>query len=157
MNFLRGIVGSQDGAPAVRIGATTLRLDPSVVASRPGLAAFTGREIVVGIRPEAFEAAARVPTGEARSQTLRVRIDVVEQLGAEAFVHFALDVPPVTTRDVRELLEDEAGEVALARATTQVTARVDPDLAPPAGATADLFVDTTKLHFFHPDSGLAIT
>jgi len=38
-----------------------------------------------------------------------------------------------------------------------VTARVDPDLAPPAGATADLFVDTTKLHFFHPDSGLAIT
>ena len=85
-----------------------------------------------------------------------VQVDLTEQLGSEAFVHFEKDTPPVVTPELRELLEDEGTDVDTLPPITKFTARVDPDHAPRSGDAAQLFVDTSRLHFFDKEHGRAI-
>src|SRR5262245_51753809 len=49
INFLRGVLASDDGEPAVRIGARTLGL-----GKPPSHASGSDRQVIVGIRPEAL-------------------------------------------------------------------------------------------------------
>ena len=51
--------------------------------------AWVGREVVVGIRPEAFEDASLDPGAPER--VIELRVELVESLGAELLVHSAID------------------------------------------------------------------
>ncbi len=86
----------------------------------------------------------------------RSTADITEQLGSEAYVHFISPQRPVVTPDIRELLEDEGLDETSLGNETKMVARVNPDLAPKSGETTRLWVDTSKLHFFDLDTGLAI-
>ena len=137
---------------SVSFGDSVLRLDSQNVAARPGLAAYAGKQIVLGIRPEAFEAAAAIGA----EGDVPVKVSLVEQLGSEAFVHFAYDSRPVVTEDIRELLADEGADESTLGDTTRFVARINPDFAPALGDDIRLAVDTAKLHFFDPESSQAI-
>jgi multiple sugar transport system ATP-binding protein len=85
--FVAGFIGSpsmnlisarMDGA-AIIFGPTRLELPEGVVAARPGLAAYSDRELVVGIRPEDFRSAA--------DGTVQLRVNRVESLGSELMVY----------------------------------------------------------------------
>lgn len=145
------LADSGDGMTAT-FGDSTLRLDSQNVAARPGLAAYAGKQIVLGIRPEAFEAAAALGA----EGDVPVEVSLVEQLGSEAFVHFAYDSRPVVTQDIRELLADEGADESALGDTTKFVARINPDFAPALGDNIRLAVDTGKLHFFDPDTSQAI-
>jgi len=67
MNLLRARVTGGDGAASVELGEIVLPLPSSLVARRPGLANYAGREVVVGIRPEDIEDASLVPSANGSS------------------------------------------------------------------------------------------
>jgi multiple sugar transport system ATP-binding protein len=155
MNFVYGrIEGSGDDVHAVFCDER-VRVAPSVISSRPALAKYAGKEIVLGIRPEAFEVASAVPSA-AEDRTITCNSDLVEQLGSEAYVHFIKESPPVITPDIQELLQDQGTDPTTLGNDTKFTARVDPDHAPKSGERTRLVIETEKLHFFDKETGEAI-
>jgi len=129
---------------------------PEVVRSaRPGLAAYEGRDVVVGIRPEDIEDAAVRAGGD----PLSVEVDIREDMGAEVFVHFAVDAEPVETREVLEAMEEEdvAGAVhERQRKGVPFIARLERGTRAREGERLDLTIDTARLHLFDPESGAGI-
>jgi len=155
MNFVYGRVEGSGSDLWISFAGERLRVDPASVSERPMLAQYAGRDVVIGIRPEAFEMVAAVPQADS-SQIINVKVDLVEQLGSEAFLHFVKPSPPVITPDIRELLADQGTDPATLGNDTKFTARVDPDFAPRSGEEAKLVVETGKLHFFDKETGEAI-
>ena len=112
--------------------------------------------MILGIRPTDFEHGA---TADAELPRLRVKPDVVEDLGSESHVIFTLDAPRVTAEAVRAAAEHDGRRRASCSPTT---ARSSPpaSIAPApvaVGAEVELAVDYRRLHFFDPATGLALT
>ncbi len=155
MNFVYGRLEGEGDEVYASFAGHRLVVDRRGLEQRPGLADHVGKELVIGIRPEAFEI---LPAwaGPTEGRTMEVDVDLVEQLGSEAFVHFEQSAPPVITPDIQELLEDQGSDAASLGTTTTFTARVNPDYAPASFTKVTLVVDTAKLHYFDKDSGEAI-
>jgi multiple sugar transport system ATP-binding protein len=124
---------------SIRFGGHTIP-----VSSTPA-----GQRAIVGIRPESFEDAAFANPSWPR---LDVDVQVVEDLGADAHVIFAVDAPPVDVTEVREAAGDE--EALLPTDGTLFTARVDPQTSARVGRRLRLAVDPSRFHFFDPATGL---
>jgi multiple sugar transport system ATP-binding protein len=142
----------------VRFGPHTLAIDDAVVAARPGLGAYEGRKIALGVRPEDLEDAA-VATGAPEGRRLAVTVEIKEDMGSEVFLHFAVDAPPVRAEELAEVVGAEA--IAAAEAQTHHhgnawIARVDRSTGAREGDRIELAVDTRRLHFFDLESGEAI-
>lgn len=84
-----------------------------------------GRQVIVGIRPEHFV------TGSDPAMTLGAKVQVVEPLGSDTLVHFAI------------------GEETL-------TARMPPEARPAVGAELRLGLDPAKVHLFDATTERAI-
>ncbi|HXY80581.1 MAG TPA: sn-glycerol-3-phosphate ABC transporter ATP-binding protein UgpC [Gaiellaceae bacterium] len=108
--------------------------------------------VVVGIRPEAFEDAARA---EAALPRLEVDVEVVEDLGPDTHVIFPIDAPPIDVGDVRAAAGDDEALLSTDRAL--FTARIDPESSARVGRALRLAVDPARFHFFDPDSGLRLS
>jgi multiple sugar transport system ATP-binding protein len=160
MNLLEASLAPHDGSLAVELGGFRLPVPPEIVAERPGLRAFQGRKIILGIRPEDMEDASLVseaPPERRISSTVELR----EALGSDVLVHFPIDAPPAVTEDVVELAVDagRADQEAVRQAgadTTNVIARLNPRTSARNAERIELEVDTRRLHFFDPDDGSAI-
>ena len=148
MNMVYGTLNREaDGRVSLEFSGMKVMVGQGALDSHPGIEDFFGKQIVVGIRPGAFEDA-RV-AGEGQSdRTIRVKTDVNELLGSESYVHFMLDTPPVVTPDIEELLADSGTEPASLGDQSKFTARVSADVSVPDGSEVDLVIDTDKLHFF---------
>jgi multiple sugar transport system ATP-binding protein len=153
MNLVRS--GLADGE--LRFGDHALRLGESARSGRPGLRAYEGKEVVLGIRPEDLEDVAfvRGPAGG----TIVVEVDIREDMGAEVFAHFRVAGEPVQTREVLEAMEEEdvAGAVQeRMRQGIPFIARLERGTRAKEGERIELAVDTERLHFFDPETGLGI-
>jgi multiple sugar transport system ATP-binding protein len=159
MNLLEATLERADGGMAVALGDQRLRVDDQVLSARPGLKAYEGRTVVLGIRPEQLEDAAlasEIP-GDRR---LRGEVELREALGSELMVHFRTNARPAITEEVQELAED-AGTTAeeLQGGDDQqslVVGRFSPDSKVREGEAAEVAVDTRTLHFFDTETGIAI-
>ncbi len=156
MNFVYGSIKARGAEVSLIFADEEVALPGSVMSEHPRLASYTDRQIVVGIRPEAFDIYSPASEREGPA-AIAADATLVEQLGSEAYVHFSKPAPPVITPDIRELLEDEGSDVSSLGDTTKFVARVNPDLAPSGGDRIQLLVDTSKLHFFDDETGSAIT
>jgi multiple sugar transport system ATP-binding protein len=90
---------------------------------------------------------------------MRVKVDVVEQLGSESHLIFAVDAPRISADAVRGRAGRRGRRRRLLLADderTQFTARVDGRVAVRAGDEVTLAVDASALHAFDCDSGLAL-
>jgi multiple sugar transport system ATP-binding protein len=113
------------------------------------------RTVILGIRPTDFEHAATAEPGLPR---MRAHADVVEELGAETHVIFAIDAPRVSADAVRAAAEaatDDEGRL-FADDRAVLTAAVDSKRAVHAGTDIELALDNRALHYFDPESGLAL-
>jgi multiple sugar transport system ATP-binding protein len=137
-----------------RFADVRLLVDQVAVDRHPGLAQRLGEELVLGIRPGNFEA--QSVTGPAPDRTITAIITVAEMLGYETFVHFELETPPVVTPDIEELLADTGADVSSLGNTTKFTARVSSDVPVSLGQELSVTIDTAKLHFFDPATGLRV-
>ena len=111
------------------------------------------RRVILGIRPTDFEHAAGADPTLPR---MRVRADVVEELGAETHLIFAVDAPRVSVEAVRAATEDEDGTLFADDQRAQFTARVDGRKHIGTGDDVDLAVDTSHFHFFEPETGASL-
>ena len=127
MNLIRAQVAAKDGKVGVELhdgGETFFLSAPD--SAQGGLSAWTGREVIVGIRPEQIsDDMARGHEGTDRVKR-RVKVDVVHPTGPDTLVLIQLNDTPVTCR-------------------------VHPETRVRGGENADLMFDLSKLVFFDPD------
>ena len=103
--------------------------------------------VTLGVRPEAFESAALAAPGLPR---IVVTVDVLEELGSDAFVFFRVEAPRISVES-RDTPDDE--EILLAEEDSRFTARVNPATVGRVGAPLELAVDPAHFHFFDPRTG----
>jgi multiple sugar transport system ATP-binding protein len=150
MSFVQGHV--EDGAegPRLAIGAQRIALPshlPDAVLVRGG------EEVVVGIRPETFT---HVPVGVRSDRVIEAPVVLVESLGSDLLVHCELDAPAILTEDQLEVAREVGGQGAALQANARITARLAPDADVAAGEPVRLGVDVDRLHFFDPETTLAL-
>jgi multiple sugar transport system ATP-binding protein len=140
------------GSPAMNLVEAEVTEDAVVFGgySIPARPPAFGR-LIVGIRPESFEDAA---FGDGSLPQVEVDVQVVEDLGADAHVIFAVDAPPVDVSEVREAAGDE--EVLLPNDRAMFTARVEPQTSARVGSRLRLTVDPARFHYFDPSTGLRL-
>jgi multiple sugar transport system ATP-binding protein len=164
--FVAGFIGSpsmnfitarlvRDGGAAVTFGSFKLPVPDSVLLSLPGLDQYVGRELILGIRPSDFEDAHLAEPHWARMQ---VTAGVTEDLGSEIHVLFTLDAPTVQHASITQAVNDdeEDSSIPLEGDRAQWTARVASRSSVKPNQPIELAVDTSRLHFFDTESGLAI-
>jgi multiple sugar transport system ATP-binding protein len=114
------------------------------------------KRFVLGLRPHDFELA--TPASDPRLPRVRVKVDVVERLGTETHLVFAVDAPRVSAEELRDAVDADAGDdVLLAdddRAT--FTAVVDAHHPVTAGETVELVAEPERFYAFDPASGRAL-
>jgi multiple sugar transport system ATP-binding protein len=106
-------------------------------------------DVVLGIRPEAFEDAAFAGAG---LPTIEVSVAVLEELGADSFAHFRVEAPRITA----ELLEADDEASLLAEPSALFSARLDPKSRAAVGGSITLAVDTSEFHFFDAKTGASL-
>jgi multiple sugar transport system ATP-binding protein len=151
MNLFEGQLN--DDASAVRLGSQVVSLPPAVHKVRPGVAAYAGRKVVVGIRPEDLPAADGTSTSE---QRLEADVVLVEALGSELLVHFSIDAERVHVDAAEETGDDELQTTGELVVHGQGVARVQPRMVVKTGDRASFVVHSERMHFFDPDTQQAI-
>jgi multiple sugar transport system ATP-binding protein len=162
MNLVHADLHRDSDKIEARFGGHRLRCSESLLESRPGLSAYEGRKVVLGIRPEHFEDAA-FASGVPPEHRLTVTIEVREALGPESLLFFSVDGHGVVPDDIGEPATDEgsstvdaASDEAFFAERPTFVARVNANSQARPGDTVQLTVDVSALQFFDIDSGLAI-
>ena len=143
------------GSPAmnlveVEVGDGHVEFGGFRIPLQPGTAPEGGR-VIAGLRPEAFEDAA---FADAALPRIDVRVEVVEELGADTHVIFAVDAPPVDVSEVRDAAGDD--DALLPAEGALFTARVDPATSARPGASLRLALDPSRFHYFEPETGVRL-
>ncbi len=160
--FIAGFIGSpsmnlaeatldrdSDGRTWLHLGDQQLLLDQSVLAAHPALQAAVGKgtKVVFGVRPEDLEDAGLVSAPPERC--LESTIELVEELGSQTLVHFAVNAVAVNAEERPDLA------VAVPAGMTFV-GTFNPRTQVLAGERARIAVDTMRLHFFDLATGASI-
>jgi multiple sugar transport system ATP-binding protein len=154
MNLVGVDLVRSDGRFAAKFGDDTLDVDEQVLVRRPRLETFEGKRVILGVRPEDLEDES-FATSTCPSRRLSAHVDIREDMGSEVFLHFGVSGKAVRGADVRAAVGEEAAEVAEVKGNVWV-ARVDRDTKAEEDGKVELAVDTTRLHFFDPETGEAI-
>jgi multiple sugar transport system ATP-binding protein len=135
------------------LGSQRLTIGPAKVL----LAPYRGRKLIAGVRPEdlVLNGAADGHATRAGDAALVADVRLVEGLGSETHVLFSIDAPAAGA----SALAAAAGEAEtglLAGSAHNGMARLDARSAVRPGERVTFHVDPDRLHFFDPDSGVAI-
>jgi multiple sugar transport system ATP-binding protein len=113
----------------------------------------SGRDIILGIRPEHFEDARLV--GDKPGGRFTTRIDLVESMGSDVYAYFAVQGEGAHAADLEELAKDTGQDMTSLE--TQITARLDAGAKVAADHEAELWYDTSKMHVFDANTGAKLT
>ncbi|MDD5269619.1 MAG: sn-glycerol-3-phosphate ABC transporter ATP-binding protein UgpC [Candidatus Omnitrophica bacterium] len=127
MNFLNGRIVKTDGKFHFDEGTFRIRVVDDMV---PKISGYEGKEIIFGIRPEDIYDKLFVQEA-APENTVTARVDVVEPMGSEVYLHMATP-------------------------KQSFTARVGGHDKPEVNHDIDLVFDMGKVHFFDKDTEKAI-
>ena len=164
--FVAGFIGS----PAMNFLPATLEQDklrtalgdlPLTDEMRHSIETHdAARSVLVGIRPENFEDANLVSAeNKPHGITFHAKIDVVESMGSDSFVYFALDHSDAGTLSSAELeeLAVDSGRADTGASGDQIVARLDAASDAREGADCELWVDARQIHVFDTGSGANLT
>jgi len=149
MNLVQARIERKNGAVTAKVGVDDLPLPEAPV----GLAAYEGRAVGLGVRPE------HVGSGDG---VLHGRVVLSEALGSERLVHAELAAEPVVTEEVLEVAVDTDASVAEGLASeardrrTVFVGRYDTSFRAEPGVAIEIRLDASKAHFFDLECGLAI-
>ncbi|HEX7048587.1 MAG TPA: ABC transporter ATP-binding protein, partial [Longimicrobiales bacterium] len=159
--FVAGFIGS----PAMNFLPATIETDrlrtplgdvPLSVARRRALEARdVGRDVIIGLRPEAFQDAASVDPSHEMAGRFTATVDILESTGPDVYAYFDLGdgfeapAPALAASD-----DDGRGEVIGGR---QVVARLHPETRAREGEPLDVRFDLRRLYIFDPRSTENVT
>jgi multiple sugar transport system ATP-binding protein len=159
--FVAGFIGS----PAMNFMPATVEGDvvklPMVDApldsqTRAALEGASG--LIAGIRPEHFEDAALVGEDKlAHGRKFKATIDLVESMGSELYAHFSVQHEGVQSEELAELAQDSGAADVPGGGSDTVVARLEPESKVKQGQESELWVDTSRIHFFDTSDGRALT
>ena len=152
MNFVYANVGVNKNSIQLNFGNDQVEYKGEKLGE---LKAFENKEIVMGIRPEAFEDGNYANANEF-SESIKVSVSLLEQLGSDSYIHFYKDIKPVQTEAIEEILADEGEDISVLGDNTKFIARINPNSTVVEGEEIELKIDPSKLHFFNPESGDAL-
>jgi multiple sugar transport system ATP-binding protein len=133
MNLIGARLEDEDGRLVAGFGDSRLVVPDAVASRRPGLRAYAGKQVTLGIRPEDFADASDLRDGHG---VVTLEAARVESLGSEQMVYL--------------------GAGTEGSAHDGVTARLERRTSVEEGKQARLAVDLERLYFFDPESGDAI-
>ena len=152
--FVAGFIGSpsmnlfegrlQNGK--ISLPSASIAVPPSVFDRSPGLSAYEGKQVIFGVRPEDLYDG-NLPSA-AQLAAIPATVKSIEELGYERLAHLNVDAVRIDSGDP-DAVED-LGSAA------NIVARFDSASAAAPGDVMALAVDAAKLHFFDPQSHLAI-
>jgi multiple sugar transport system ATP-binding protein len=152
MNLFHGRLDGND----VVLGEQRITLPDSMLAARPGLASFGGRELAVGVRPEHL---VDPRNNDGSLPRLVGEVRFTEALPPERLVYATIAAPPVVTDDVLEIAKD-VDEAAVERLESLADerfvlacARFDIGNPEPQRGPFEFAVVTDRMHFFDLESG----
>ena len=152
MNFVYADVKVSGGKANLTFAGETLQCSGDAVKK---LEKVDGQQIVLGIRPEAFEDSIYAKDSE-YTESISIKVTLLEQLGSDSYIHFYKDIKPVQTEAIEEILADEGEDISVLGDKTKFIARINPNSNVKEGEEINLSIDPSKLHFFDPDSGNAL-
>jgi multiple sugar transport system ATP-binding protein len=160
MNMLDATIERSNGGLAAKVGEQKIALGSETLSQRPGLKAFEGKQVVLGIRPEDLEDAALEPDAPP-DRTLTGRLELRESLGSEIMAHFAIKGAHAETDETRELAKDAGtpdGEpqIGIKDDEAVIVGRFGARSRIKQGEEITAVIDTRALHFFDPESGKGI-
>jgi multiple sugar transport system ATP-binding protein len=129
MNLVRARLSQRE----LLFGSQRITLPEAVFAELPALSRYDGGELVVGMRPEAFEVS---HNGTGAGRELSFDVLLTEVLGADLLAHISLG-------DGKD-------------SVSTLTARLASSTAIRSGERVRLLVDPSRMHFFDPESERAI-
>jgi multiple sugar transport system ATP-binding protein len=170
MNFIMARLEKQDGGHEVVFGNTRLALTQEEIgrARERGYdpEAFTGKDVILGIRPEHLEdaetEAAEAIGGSEGPNTMDVEPQVIESMGSEKYLYF--EVPREQAAHLESLGEmtddetsgdengggsaDESGDLMVARVAAESDAK--------EGQKRRVVIDGSQVQLFDPETEKAI-
>ena len=161
MNMIEAKLAQANGGLSVDVGRQHLRLDDATLATRPGLRAYEGRSIILGIRPEDLEDVSLQPDTPP-DRRLRGVAELREALGSELMVHFTVEgTQAALTDDVKELAQDagapgEPPGLESKGAGALFVGRFGARASVEEGKPVEVAVDTRALHFFDAETSEGI-
>jgi len=160
MNMLEAEIVAANGGLGATVGEQTIALGAETLEQRPGLKAFEGKNVILGIRPEDLEDAA-LETDAPAGRTLRGKLELREALGSEIMAHFSFKGSHAVTDEIRELAKDSGAEgtekqIGVKDDEAVVVGRFGARSRVKVGEEVTAVVDTRALHFFDPETGMGI-
>jgi multiple sugar transport system ATP-binding protein len=152
MNFVYADVKISGKKAELSFAGETINCDGE---SAKKLEKMDGEQIVLGIRPEAFEDSIYAKDSE-YSESIDIKVTLLEQLGSDSYIHFYKDIKPVQTEAIEEILADEGEDISVLGDETKFIARINPNSTVKEGEEIKLSIDSSKLHFFDPSTGNAL-
>ena len=153
INLVEGRIDVADRGAELLLGSDRLRLPDELLDRKPGLRAYAGRSLAVGMRAEALAVGGAAGVS---STSISGTVAFTEDLGASLLVHLDIEAPPPRLDGSDIAVEDDVTDLGHHSNRGRLRAMVD-GLAPVrAGDRLPIAIDLERTHFFDRRSGLAI-
>jgi len=153
INLVEGRIDVADRGAELLLGSDRLRLPDELLDRKPGLRAYAGRSLAVGMRAEALAVGGAAGVS---STSISGTVAFTEDLGASLLVHLDIEAPPPRLDGSDIAVEDDVTDLGHHSNRGRLRAMVD-GLAPVrAGDRLPIAIDLERMHFFDRRSGLAI-
>ena len=146
MNLREAKLDNAAGEWSLKVGGIKIPLARGILEKRRSLAGYEGKNIVVGIRPEAMDDPN--VTGTKELPVFSAVTELTEALGSDLLVHFPMDAKAVDAGDPDALKDLDENPLMIAR--------VDPRSKAKPGEKIEVSIDTERIHFFDNETRLAI-
>jgi multiple sugar transport system ATP-binding protein len=170
MNFIMARLEKANGGHEVVFGNTRLTLTQEEIgrAKERGYdpEAFTGKDVILGIRPEHLEdaetEAAEAIGGSEGPNTMDVEPQVIESMGSEKYLYFEIPREQAAHLDsLDEMTDDETsgdenGGGSADESGDLMVARVAAESDAKEGQTRRVVIDGSKVQLFDPETEKAI-
>ncbi len=156
--FVAGFIGSpsMNFFPAEHTG-DKIKLPFGEISLPAHLRDVKAENVIAGVRPESFEAAALAPEHhEGESFVFEIEVDLVESMGSELYAYFDYEGEGASSDELAEIAAD-AGLADVPGGGGRVVARLSPDAEVKAGERAELWLDVERLHLFDAHDGRRLT
>jgi multiple sugar transport system ATP-binding protein len=155
MNLAQAPIERRDGGLSIGLGEQQIPI-PSDLARARGVDAWAGKSLIVGIRPEDLQGSPR--DGSTSAVRLKGKVERVEALGSVLLGYFSVDAEAPTTAGVVAAVGDEvAYDSIVGESGVQFCAEFEARSAVRVGDSVEIAVDTDRLHFFDPQSEIALS